>query len=55
MAQLGRDEEARLACEDLLQRKPDMAAARVRQMLRDLPPPYLEHFLDGLHKAGLPD
>jgi len=55
MAQLGRDEDARSACQDFLRQKPEMTAANVRQALRNLHPPYLDHFVAGLRKAGLPE
>jgi hypothetical protein len=55
MAQLGRDEDARSACRDFLRQKPEMTITRVGQMLRYLHPPYLDHFINGLRQAGLPD
>jgi adenylate cyclase len=52
--QLGRADEARLAVEQITQRKPDYAVT-VREDFRrrNLPEPLIEHIVEGLQKAGL--
>ncbi len=53
LAQLGRLDEARANAAEVLRRKPDFRTSAVKLRYRD--PADLEHALDGLRKAGLPE
>jgi TolB-like protein/cytochrome c-type biogenesis protein CcmH/NrfG len=49
-------DEARIAREELLKRKPDFSLGFVRQFVYyNKVPAHLERYIDGLRKAGLPD
>ena len=55
LAQLGRQEEASAALQDFKRHYPDRTASRLRPNYRWKDPADVEHFLDGLRKAGLPE
>jgi len=52
---LGRREEARAACEDLLRLEPDTSVEFVRNRILMPYRPYMNHLLEGLRKAGVPE
>jgi tetratricopeptide (TPR) repeat protein len=54
-AQLGRFDEARAALEEALRLEPDLSIAKVRSQNPTTDPDFLERWLDGLRKAGLPE
>jgi len=54
LAMLGRDEDARADIARLLERQPGNTLAQVRQQL-PYPTDELEHFIEGLRRAGLPE
>jgi adenylate cyclase len=54
-AQLGRLDEARAAAEEELRLDPDLTIAKVRSQNTSTPSNFLERWLDGLRKAGLPE
>ena len=54
LAQLGRGEEARQQVELVLQRHPDFSIRRWAAVQPDAVPEHLEHFVEGLAKAGFP-
>jgi len=54
LAQAGRTEEARAALEQLKQIQPDISISWIRTYVPYTPGP-MEHFLDGMRKAGLRD
>ena len=47
-------DEARVALDDALRKKPDLSLTTVSKMLAQMHPTYRERILDGLQKAGLP-
>ena len=55
LAQLGRDEEANAALQEFVRHFPDRTVSRLRPNYRWKDPADVEHFLDGLRKAGLPE
>jgi adenylate cyclase len=55
LSNLGQTVKAREAVEEALQRKPGLSLAFLETTLPTRQPDGLEPFLDGLHKAGLPD
>jgi adenylate cyclase len=54
-AHLGRIEEAKAHAAEVLKLKPDFSAKWISAMEPYKDPVYLEHLLDGLRKAGLPE
>jgi adenylate cyclase len=55
LGHLGRAEEARRTVRNLLELKPDFTVSFIAQTLPFKNPAHLEHFLEGLRKAGLPE
>ena len=55
LGKLGRTEDAAQALADLLARRPDMTLAKVRATYPASDQAYLEDYLDGLRRAGLPE
>ena len=55
LAHLGRIEEARLATTEMNTLHPEISITFVRKTLPITDPDYLDHFIDGLRKAGLPE
>ena len=55
LAKLGRSEEAKLALENLLLRRPDFSVSFFKHNFPSTAPRLIEPYLDGLRKAGLPD
>jgi hypothetical protein len=55
LGHLGRPEEAREALSELLRRKPSLKLSDVKGGFVAVAPDNIEDFLDGLHKAGLPE
>ncbi len=56
-AQLGRIDEARAALAEVLRIDPDRTLEKVKRTITDLgfDPDVIEHQIDGLRKAGLPE
>ena len=54
LAKLGRDEEASLALADLLERRPDITVTKVGEIYPVSDQAFLDDYLDGLRKGGLP-
>jgi TolB-like protein/Flp pilus assembly protein TadD len=54
-AQLGRMEEAQTELQENLRRAPDESVSRVKERISYAAPEFLEPYLDGLRKAGLPE
>ena len=55
LGHLGRADEARKAGDDTLNLKPDFLVSFIARTIPFKNPAHLEHFLDGLRKAGLPE
>ena len=55
LAMMGREQEAREACERLLKRMPDLTVSQVRHMVPVRHPDDHERWLEGLRRAGLPE
>ncbi len=55
LGHLGRTAEAQKAAEDTLDLKPDFQISFIARTIPFKIPAHLDHFLDGLRKAGLPD
>ena len=55
LGHLERPDEARQACENLQQVRPDITVAFVRQRIPAVPEIHMEGLLEGLRKAGLPE
>jgi adenylate cyclase len=55
LAHLGRDQETRDALDNLLRYRPGMTVSIVRERLPVSDTSYLDHLVDGLRKAGLPE
>ena len=56
LGHLGRVDEARAAAEELLRRKPEFSCSFARKHLFYIKSSaQIEHYLDGLRKAGLPE
>ena len=55
LGHLGREDEARAACSDLRRNEPDITVEFVQQRVLMPHQPYMDHLLEGLRKAGLPD
>ena len=55
LAMMGRDQEAKQACERLLQRMPGLTVSQVRHMVPVRYPDDHERWLEGLRRAGLPE
>ena len=55
LAQIGRLDEARVAVDDLLQRKPDATVSNFQSTAMRRSEKIAEHVRDGLRKAGLPE
>lgn len=54
LSHLGQRDEARVALEDLLERKPDFSADFVRRFVYyNKNPAHLDRYIEGLKKAGL--
>jgi adenylate cyclase len=51
----GRIKEAQAAVDELMRRKPDFNVSFMRETVTWYGPENLEHYIDGLRKAGLPD
>jgi adenylate cyclase len=54
-ARLGRLEEARAALAEALRLEPELTTAKIRSELRVADPSFMEPYVDGLRRAGLPD
>jgi adenylate cyclase len=54
-AHLGRMAEARAAIDELLRREPDFSLAAWNDTRPAMDPDFLDRWLDGLRKAGLPE
>jgi tetratricopeptide (TPR) repeat protein len=52
---LGRQEDARMALQESLRLLPDETVSRTRARAPWADPDYLERYIDGLRKAGLPE
>jgi hypothetical protein len=48
-------EEARIALREDLRLAPDESVSRIRAQMPEADPVFLEPYLDGLRKAGLPE
>jgi len=55
LGQMGRIDEARAALEQLLRLVPGQTVETVRNQFLYKAPENMERYLDGLHKAGLPE
>ena len=55
LGHLGKHEEGRKAIAELLRRKPDFSPEYVANILPYKDPADLDHLLEGLRKAGLPE
>jgi tetratricopeptide (TPR) repeat protein len=53
LAQLGREEEAKNAVAEARRRRPDFSIAKLR--FSELAASEVDHFIDGMRKAGLPE
>ena len=54
-AHLGRLDEARTACREVLRLQPDFSLAAYRVLFESSDPDFTERYFDGLRKAGLPE
>jgi hypothetical protein len=52
---LGRDDEAKAATTNLLERMPNLTVSKVRHIVPVRDPDAHERWLEGLRKAGLPE
>ena len=55
LAALGRIEDAKIAGVELLRRRPDLTISKVRESTFLASSGFLEPYIDGLRKAGLPE
>ncbi len=55
LAYLDRDQDAQAVCEELAARWPSLTVSVVRESQPITYLPYVDHLLDGLRKAGLPE
>ena len=55
LVHLGRNEEAQQALSGLKQRQPGVTITFVREHLPTLNAEYMDHLIDGLRRAGLPE
>jgi len=55
LTNLGRDDEAKLALQDLLRRDPDFTCSQFSNIMPMLTPAFITSIIANLHKAGLPE
>ena len=55
LAKLGRSDEAKLAVGNLLLKRPDFSISFFKDTFTSIAPRFIDPYLDGLRKAGLPE